>query len=330
MGVSLKAHQLGQGGRLASPLCVGTSGWGRLRDGETNADRDARTARLAVRVLATDPELNFLDASNIYGAGASEHAIGLVIERLGGIPSSRVVQTKLDRDVGSGDFSGDQMWRSLEQSLRRLHVERVQILFLHDPEHIGFDAAMASGGPVDALIGMKEQGLADSIGISGGPVPMLQQFVDTGAFDNVISHNRFTLIDRSAMHLYESAKSQGMGVVNAAPYGGGALSGRPGTASRYGYRPAPPAVQNSVAAMTAVCATAGVELSAAALQFSMRSPLVDSTIVGTSSVDRLDASVADARANIPDTLWAELDALAPARFGLDAPVPSHAYERSKE
>jgi D-threo-aldose 1-dehydrogenase len=209
------------------------------------------------------------------------------------------------------------MWRSLEESLERLHLENVQVLFLHDPEHIGFEAAMEPRGPVDALIAMKDQGLAQSIGISGGPVDMLQRFVDTAVFDHLISHNRFTLIDRSATSLYESAKADGMGVVNAAPYGGGALSGRPGADGRYGYRPVPPEVRSAIAAMAAACAAFGVPLSAAALQFSMRSALVDTTIVGASSIDRLDASIADARADIPDALWAELEGLAPAGFALD-------------
>lgn len=324
MAVPLTPRPLGSSGPAISPLCVGTSGWGGIRDGETDADRLARTTALAELVLASGGDngeqsgaagLNAIDTSNIYGNGESERSIGMVIERLGGLPAGRVLMTKLDRDATTGTFTGERMWRSLEESLARLHLPSVQVLFLHDPEHIGFEAAMEPRGPVDALIEMKEQGLAQSIGISGGPVGMLQRFVDTGVFDHLISHNRFTLIDRSATSLYESAKGRGMGVVNAAPYGGGALSGRPG--ARYGYRPAPPEVRSAVAAMAQACAAHGVELSAAALQFSMRSPLVHTTIVGTSSIDRLEASIADARADIPDALWDELDALAPAGFALD-------------
>jgi D-threo-aldose 1-dehydrogenase len=319
MTIPLTRRPLGQSGYSVAPLCLGTSGWGALRGGESDADRDARLTRLAERVLTDDPELNIVDSSNIYGEGNSETVIGRVISRLGGLPADRVVMTKLDRDEETGAFDAAQMQRSLEQSLERLGVDRIQVLFIHDPEHIGFEASMAPGGPVDALIGMKDSGLAESIGISGGPVPMLQRFVDTGVFDHLISHNRFTLIDRSASALYEAAKAQGLGVVNAAPYGGGALSGRPGAGDRYGYRTAPPEVRAATDAMSRACAARGVPLSAAALQFSMRSPLVDTTIVGTSSADRFDASVADAAAPVPDELWAELDELAPEGFALDDP-----------
>jgi D-threo-aldose 1-dehydrogenase len=320
MSQPLTPHPLGRGPESVSPLCLGTSGWGRLRDGEAPADRAARTIQLADFVLARHPELNVLDTSNIYGEGESERMIGTAIDRLGGLPAGQVIMTKVDRDPVTGEFTGEGMWRSLEESMDRLNLPSIQVLFLHDPEHIGFEASMAHGGPVDALIAMKERGLARSIGISGGPVPMLQRFVDLGVFDHLISHNRFTLIDRSAADLYAAARDRGMGVVNAAPYGGGALSGRPGSEQRYGYRDAPALVREAIHAMSRACAVSGVSLSAAALQFSMRSPLVHTTVVGASSLDRLEAAIDDAGADIPDTLWADLDALAPAGFALDSPA----------
>jgi D-threo-aldose 1-dehydrogenase len=318
MSQPLAPRPLGSGPEAVSPLCLGTSGWGRLRAGETPAERAARTIPLADFVLARHPELNVLDTSNIYGEGESERVIGLVIDRLGGLPDGQVVMTKVDRDPATGEFTGTRMWRSLEESMGRLNLSSVQVLFLHDPEHIGFEASIAPGGPVDALVAMKERGLARSIGISGGPVPMLQRFVDLGVFDHLISHNRFTLIDRSAADLFASARDRGMGVVNAAPYGGGALSGRPGSERHYGYRDAPALVRETIHAMSRACAASGVSLSAAALQFSMRSPLVDTTVIGASSLDRLEAAIDDAGADIPSTLWAALDALAPAGFALDS------------
>ena len=234
MSQPLTPRPLGSGPEAVSPLCLGTSGWGRLRAGETPADRAARTIPLADFVLARHPELNVLDTSNIYGEGQSERVIGSVIDRLGGLPDGQVVMTKVDRDPATGEFTGTRMWRSLEESMDRLNLPSIQVLFLHDPEHIGFEASMAHGGPVDALVAMKERGLAHSIGISGGPVPMLQRFVDLGVFDHLISHNRFTLIDRSAADLFASARDRGMGVVNAAPYGGGRSADVPARSSAMG------------------------------------------------------------------------------------------------
>lgn len=309
---------LGSTGLMVSELCIGTSGWGKLREGESDDAHRQRIEALVVRGLGADPRINYLDASNIYGGGRSEEFIGAALAETGGVPDGHVIQTKLDRNTDNDDFSAAQMWRSLEQSLERLGLSSVQVLFLHDPEVIGFDAATAPGGPMEALVEMRKQGLAANIGISGGPVPMLQQFVDTDEFDLIITHNRFTLVDRSAGELLASAKRRGMGVNNAAPYGGGALSGRPNAADRYGYRATRPEVRRAIDEMTRVCDRYGTPISAAALQFSLRSPLVDSTVIGVSSVDRLDASLADAEYEIPEELWAQLDALAPpASVALD-------------
>ncbi len=310
---------LGSTGYLVPPLCVGTSSWGRLRDGESSAASESRIAELADRSLGDDPRLRYIDTSNIYGDSHAETLIGKALARIGGRPDDCVIQTKLDRDLATNEFSASQMWRSLEQSLERLGLTRLQILFIHDPEVIGFEAAAAPGGPMEALIEMKRRGLVESIGISGGPVPMLQRFVDTREFDMLITHNRYTLVDNSAAHLLETAQSLGMGVNNAAPYGGGGLSGRAGSAERYGYRATPPAVRSAIEAMARICEEADVPLRAAALQFSLRDPLVSSTVVGVSSNDRLDDAIADAAADIPDSLWEELERLRPsASYALDA------------
>jgi len=334
MTVSSAAQRtFGRTGFAVSPLCVGTSGWGPVRDGESTSERDERIGSLARAVLAgertlndsaaTDPAagstINYLDTSNIYGDGESEALIGAALEAVGGIPNGLVVQTKLDRNVATNDFSAAEMQRSLEESLTRLGLDRLQILYLHDPETIGFEAAMAAGGPVEALVRMKDAGLAASIGISGGPVGMLQQFVETDLFDALVTHNRFTLVDRSASDLFDAAAERNVGINNAAPYGGGALSGRPGSRDRYGYRTIRPEVRASVDAIADLCREAGVPLRAAALQFSMRDPRIHSTIVGTSSLDRLDEALADAATDIPGDLWAEFDRHVPsASSALDA------------
>jgi len=321
---SRELRAFGRTGFDVSPVCVGTSGWGAVRDGESAADRDERIGTIARAVLAGERAVNgitvnYLDTSNIYGGGESEALIGSALREAGGIPDGFVVQSKLDRNLATGDFGAAEMQRSLDESLTRLGLDRLQILYLHDPENIGFEASMAPGGPVEALVKMKEAGLAAAIGISGGPVGMLQQFIETDLFDALVTHNRYTLVDRSASALFDAATERNVGVNNAAPYGGGALSGRPGTRDRYGYRPIRPDVRASLDAIAELCREADVPLRAAALQFSMRDERIHSTIVGTSSLDRLDEALADAEVAIPEGLWAEFDRhLPPAASALDA------------
>lgn len=309
----------GRTGLGVSPLALGTSSWGPVRSGESTEDRDSRIGVLADAFFTGAVPTNFIDTSNMYGDSESEVHIGRALARIGGLPDGVVLQTKLDRRMDNDVFDGNQMRRSLDQSLERLGVDNVQVLYLHDPEVIGFEAAMAPGGPVEALVAMKEQGLASYIGISGGPVDMLTQFVETDLFDALVTHNRFTLVDRSAEALIQAAVARNLGITNAAPYGAGVLTGDPRFAGTYGYRPIRPQVQAAVDAITALCAEAGVSLAAAALQFSLRDPRIHGTIVGVASLPRFEETVAQADEVIPEGIWAEIDkVLPPASAALDA------------
>jgi len=322
---SLTRRTFGRTGFDVAPLCIGTSSWGRARDGESLADADERIAEIARSYATGILETNFLDTSNEYGDARSELLIGSALAasdaRLADPatrPDGLVVQTKLDRDVATGDFSSDRMWRSLDESLSRLGLDHLQILHLHDPDSIGFEAAMATDGPVSALMAMKEQGLVSAIGISGGPVGMLQRFVETDLFDALVTHNRYTLVDRSASDLFDAAAERRVGVTNGAPYGAGILTGDPRFSTDYGYRPATPTVLRTVHELTRVCDAHGVTLASAALQFSMGESRIHSTVVGVSSLARLEAALRDATADLPAELWADLEAVVPAGIALDA------------
>lgn len=252
-----------------------------------------------------------IDTSNEYTGGRSEALIGDALRRCGGVPEGLLVATKLDRDPTTGSFAAERMRRSLAESTGRLGLTVIPLLYLHDPHTISFEEAFDTDGPVRALLAMKEAGTATSIGISGGPAPLLERYVGTGLFDAVITHNRFTLVDRSAEALLDAAAAAGVAVVNAAVFGGGALAAWPKPVTNYAYRPAHPHLVTAVAEMGAVCHRAGVRLSAAALRFSTRDPRLASTVVGATSLEHLNDIIADHAAVIPDSLLAELDELAP-------------------
>ena len=179
---------------------------------------------------------NFLDTSNNYGAGAGERYIGRVLAAAGGLPPGYVLATKADADAQTGDFSGERVKRSVGESLERLGLDRVQLMYLHDPElHLSFAEAMAPGGAVEALAELRDQGVPGYLGVAGGDVAMLGEFIATGVFDVVLCHNKFTLVDRSAGPLMDDAVRRGVAFVNAAPYGGGILAQGPGAQPRYAY-----------------------------------------------------------------------------------------------
>jgi D-threo-aldose 1-dehydrogenase len=300
---------LGRTDLTVSAVCAGGGPLGSMPDNfgyHVPAERGIDTV---TRVLRSP--INFLDTSNGYSGGESERRIGAAVAAAGGLPDGFVLATKVDRDR-NGDFSGPRVRRSIEESLARLGMDQVPLLYLHDPEHITFEEGMAPGGPVEELARIRDEGLARYLGVAGGPVGLLRDYVGTGAFDAVLTHNRYTLVDRSAEPLLQAASAAGVAVVNAAIYGGGILATGVAGSDKYGYRAAPPAVLRSVAAIEKACAASGVPLPAAALRFSMRDPRIASTVIGISRPERVDECLSHVTWDIPDELWAEIDRNMPA------------------
>jgi|SRR5579859_2684133 len=296
----------GMTGLLVSSICIGCAPLGDMPETFNYSVPEAQALE-TLRAVVQSP-FNFLDTAASYGDGESERRIGLLLRELGGLPPSVVLGSKADRDLTTGEFSGEQMRRSVERSLRLLGLERIQLLYLHDPEHITFAAAMATNGPVEVLRRLQAEGLIQHLGVAGGPIDLMIQFVETGLFEAVITHNRYTLIDRSAAPLLEVAFQRGLGVSNAAPYGSGILAKGPDSYPRYMYGQATPAQIDEVRRIEAVCRRHDVPLAAAALQFSLRDPRVHSTIVGMSKPQRVAETEALAAHAVPDELWAEIEA----------------------
>lgn len=302
----LARKPLGTTGFSAPPIAIGCAPLGNMPDtfGYAVPEDDA----VATVLRALEGPLDYIDTSAEYGDGESERRIGLAYQRLGGRPASSVLQTKIGMGP-DGDFSGDAIKRRFERSLRLLGVDRIEIVFLHDPEHISFDDGMAPGGPVEALQQLRDQGAIGVLGVAGGPIPVEQQYVETGIFDVLITHNRYTLLDRVADPLLSLARERGMVVMNAAPYGSGILAKGSAAYPRYAYQEAPGEMIERTQQYEAICDRYGFPLAAAALQFSMRDPRIDVTIVGMSKPERIDQTIALAKLDIPDAAWDEIMAV---------------------
>lgn len=143
----LPLHQFGQTNLYVTPLCVGCSGLSSMPDVfgyEVSEGQALETLRAAFH-----SQINYLDTAAGYGDGESERRIGIVLRELGGLPEGFVLGTKVDRDVATGDFSGEQTRRSIERSLKLLGLDHFQIVFLHDPECTTFENIMQPGGAVE-------------------------------------------------------------------------------------------------------------------------------------------------------------------------------------
>jgi len=301
---------LGSTGLMVDPLCLGCAELGNMP--EAFAYSVSEDQALATVRAFFDGPINFLDTAYSYGDGESERRIGLVLQERGGLPAGCVLATKADRHMQTGDFSGAQIRASVERSLRLLGLRRLQLVYLHDPEHTSFEAIMAPGGAVETLQRCKEEGLIEHLGVAGGPIPLMIRYVQTGAFQVAISHNRYTLLNTSAESLWQACEARGVACVNAAPYGSGILAKGISAYPRYAYQEVAGELLVRAQRLEAICARHNVPIAAAALQFSMRDPRIISTIVGMSKPERLAHTVALAQQPLPEEIWAELASVAPA------------------
>ena len=286
-------------------ICFGTAPLGDMPDtyGYSVSEEDARAT---VRAILGSP-FPFLDTSRNYGMGRSEERVGAVISEMNGLPRGAVLSTKLDRDAANR-FSRSQARRSLEASLKALNVDRVGILHLHDPEHCA-DVDEVVREAVPELFAMKEEGLAAAVGLAAGDVEVMMPILREFPFDCIITHNRYTLVNRNAEAMIDLARSKGMSVLNAAPYAGGALVTGAKAALRYVYQEPTEAMLAPVARVEEACERHGVALGAAALHFSLREARIASTIVGVSSPTHVERTLEWASADSPDALWDDLAAL---------------------
>ena len=262
--------------------------------------------------------VRFFDTAPLYGNGLAEERLGIALH---GVPrDSYVLNTKvgiLSGGVTGGfdyDFSADGVERCFARSLRRLRVERIDILHLHEPEGFG-EQVLAETLPL--VLRWREQGLMRALSAGVNHWSMAEPFVEH--LDCVLLAGRYTLLEQGAL------------AVPRAPAAGAAAGARgrhlqqrhpghrPGEDARYNYLPAPGPVRDRVRRLQQVCVRHGVELSHAAVQFVAAQPAVGSLIFGACSGAELDQALRGTRPGIPPALWEELrteELLDPA-----APVP---------
>jgi D-threo-aldose 1-dehydrogenase len=314
--------RLGSTDLMVTPICFGTSGLGDMPD-TYGYGVDAERANATLKAIFDSP-VNFLDTSRIYGMGRSEERIGAAIRERGGLPPGFVISTKLDRDPETNRFDAAQARRSLEQSLKAMGLERIDVLHLHDPEHArSLDEATSRDGALGELFRIKEEGLAKAVGLAAGVVSGMMPLLRDWDFDTMITHNRFTLLNRNADAMLDLAKSRGIAVLNAAPYASGVLAKGSNEYPRYVYQEASAEALEPVRRIEAICARYGVPPGAAALQFSMRDPRVTSTICGVTRPERVQQTLEWARFQIPEAAWRELMALS---FATDDPEATRDYK----
>jgi D-threo-aldose 1-dehydrogenase len=271
--------------------------------------------------------IRYFDTAPHYGLGLSERRLGRF---LAGRPRDEyVVSTKVGRllepDPAGADHLDDEdfvvpatyrrVWdfsaagvrRSIEESLARLGLDRVDVLYLHDPERWDLRRGLAEGLP--ALVRARDEGLTTAVGIGSMQTAALLAAARTGAADLLMVAGRYTLADQiGAAELLDACRENEVGIVAAAVFNGGLLAGPITAASTFDYGPTPSAVLARARRIEAVCASFDVPLRAAALQYPLREPTVRSVVVGGTSPDQARENAADMARDIPPQLWERLRA----------------------
>ncbi|GEM87489.1 aldo/keto reductase [Meiothermus granaticius] len=217
------------------------------------------------------------------------------------------------------DYSYRGVLRSLEESLERLGLARVDILYVHDPDADNRSVEEVMRGGYRALVELRQQGLVQAIGVGMNHADWLAEFARSGDFDLLLLAGRYTLLDQAALReLLPLCHHKGIGVVVGGVYNSGILADpRPG--ARYDYVPAQPELLQRALRLQAVCEAHGVPLKAAAIQFALGHPSVVSVLTGVRSREELEENLRMFRWEVPPELWGHL-----RREGLldyDTPIP---------
>jgi D-threo-aldose 1-dehydrogenase len=275
-------------------------------------------AAAATLQAAWDAGIRAFDTAPHYGVGLSERRIGAF---LAGRPRGEfVVSTKIGRRLvpAAGpvdgadefygtpalsrvrDYSADGVRRSLEDSLHRLRLDRVDIALIHDPEE-HLTEALDSAYP--ALARLRADGSVGAIGVGVNSASLAEWFVARCDLDCVLVAGRYTLLDDSAARsLFPLCRSRGVAVLAGGVFNSGILAG----GTRYDYAPAAPAVLARARRIAEVCARHDVPVAAAALRYVLRHPAVTAAVVGARTPDEIRADASYLGWPIPDALWADL------------------------
>ncbi len=297
-------------------LGLGTAPLGNLFTSVTDDDAAATVA------AAWNAGIRYFDTAPQYGHGIAEMRLGralagcrrdeyVLVSKVGRLlrPTTGVRPPTSFRDVPdvdpTFDFSRDGVLRSIDESLRRLGTDRLDVVHVHDPDDHEREARDSA---FPTLFELRDQGVIGEVGCGMNQSAMLADLVAELPLDCVLLAGRWTLVDRSGAALLDRCQEHSVGVVLGGVFNSGLLA-RPDVDATFDYVAAPPHLVSMARAMASTCSEFGVELAAAAVQFGLRHHAVDTVLVGARSAAEVVADVAFGAAVVPDALWAALDEL---------------------
>ena len=287
---------------------------------------------------AWDAGIRYFDTAPHYGHGSSERRLGDFLRDKTG----HVISTKVGRLLSPDpapppvvhgfhsalpfkqryDFTHDGVLRSHEDSLQRMGLDHVDILFAHDlgDPDAGTDtdhhrAEFLEGGGHRAMARLKEEGTISAIGIGVNTIEICEELVGRVELDHILLAGRYTLLEQRALErLFPLCEAHGVKIVVGGVFNSGILATGATEGTTYNYAPATQPIMDRVREIEAICARHDVALPTAALQYPAQHPLVASTLIGTTQTRTLLRNIDHFAAPVSQTLWQELSdaGLAPA------------------
>jgi len=294
----------------------------------------------AVRAIrsAHKAKVRYFDTAPMYGFGKSERLYGSVLKDqprdsfvlsskvgrliVAGKPTPESEDTcfvEIDNAYSIFDYSRDGVLRSLEESRKRLGIERIDIVYIHDPDvNDSFKQALEEAFP--ALADLKSQGIIGAIGAGMNQAEMLCEFAKNADFDCFLLAGRYTLLDQIALQeLLPLCQQKNISIVIGGAYNSGILATGAVEGAHYNYAPAPPEIMEKTRNIETVCARFNIPMKAAALQFPFGHPTVVSNIPGVKTKERFEENLSLFTHPIPAEFWAALKE--EKLLVADAPVP---------
>jgi D-threo-aldose 1-dehydrogenase len=273
---------------------------------------------------AWDAGLRYFDTAPHYGLGLSEHRLGAALRgrpRDEYVISSKVGRLLVPNEEPRGvdtegfvvrddlrrqwDFSRDGVLRSIEDTLERTGLDRLDIVYLHDPDDHWRQSAEEA---MPALAELRDQGVIGAVGAGMNQSSMLARFLRESAADVVMLAGRYTLLDQSALDdVLPAASELGRSVVAVGVFNSGLLSrDRPAEGMKYDYQDAPPELIARALAIAEVCAAHGTTLPAAAIAFPYTHPSIINVTLGMRTPEQVGRNVELHDQHVPDGLWDDL------------------------
>jgi L-galactose dehydrogenase len=276
----MEYRPLGMTGLQVSALSFGASSLGGVFR-EINLDDAVRAVHVSI-----EKGINFIDTSPFYGLTKSESVLGKALKT---IPRDKfILATKCGRygmEIKDFDFSAKRVTAGIDESLSRMAMDYVDIIQAHDIEFGDLDQVIHETIP--ALRKLQKAGKARFVGVTGLPLKSLRTIVEAVPVDTILSYCHFELNDTALLELSPLLKERGVGTINASPLGMGLLSNR-GTPS---WHPAPDEVKDTCARAAAHCRVKGASIEKLAVQYSLTTPEITTTIVGSADPKNMERNI---------------------------------------